>query len=90
MSVSSITRAFSNHAHQVTGGSSAGGGQSSAAAALQEAMETKAQTAKEARNGDRVAIKRLQRLNQQQQQQQSDTPVAPSETAKGKQVNTKA
>jgi hypothetical protein len=84
MSIGSITSAFSNYAQQLTG--SSGATPSSAASALQEATETKAQTEKEARNGDRVAVKKLQH-EQQQESQDSDSS---SEAGKGEQVDTKA
>ena len=91
MSVSSITSAFSNYAQKVTGGSSAGGSQAATAGALQEATETKAQTAKEAKNGDRVAVRKLHQLQQKEDQQQAQTESAPAtEPGKGDQVDTKA
>ncbi|MDP9174929.1 MAG: hypothetical protein M3O30_13855 [Planctomycetota bacterium] len=57
--LSSVTAAFAKLAEQTTGGS---GASSSNGNALQEATETKAQTTKEARAGDRVAKAKLQKL----------------------------
>ena len=82
MTVSSITSSFSSYTQKVTGGSSSGK-QSAGAAALQEASETQAQTAKEARNGDSVAIQKLARLQQQQAE------AGTSEPGKGQVVDKK-
>jgi hypothetical protein len=76
MPVNAVTNAFSNYAQKVVGGSSGGSTPPSTSAALQEAMETKAQTAKEARNGDRVAIRKLQRIEQQNQQAQDESSTS--------------
>ncbi len=84
MSVSSVTNAFASYAQQTTGASTAGGSNSAGANALQEATETKAQTAKEAQKGDRVAIKKLQR------EQQQETESGASEPGKGAKVDNKA
>ena len=65
MSVSSITQAYSQYAQQAATTGSPGGTQASVAAAVQEANESKATTVREAKNGDRVAIRKLQRQGQQ-------------------------
>ena len=80
MSVNSITSAFAGYAQRLTGGGS------TSAAALQEATETHAQTLKEAHNGDRVAMKRLQH----QRQQQEESQPSAADPGKGVQVDQKA
>ena len=81
MSVSGISKDLSSYVQQVV---SSGSPVNTLAAAAQEATETKAQTLKEAQKGDRVAIKKLQR--EQQQQTQSSSV---SEPGKGDAVDAK-
>jgi vacuolar-type H+-ATPase subunit E/Vma4 len=85
MAVNGISKYFSAYVQQVV---SSGTSQqpNAAAAATQEATETKAQTLKEAQNGDRQAIKKLQREKQAQQQTESSSI---SESGKGAGVDAK-
>ena len=71
-----LTAAFANYAQQVTGTTSAGKSVN-ATSSLQELSETKEQTAKEARTGDQVAIRKLKQL--QQKQLQANAPAQSNE-----------
>ena len=64
MSINAITNAVSQYVQKVT---SSGKGQAGTSSALEEAQETSAATAKEAAKGDRQAIAKMARLNQQAQ-----------------------
>jgi hypothetical protein len=66
MSVSPVNNSIAAYAQRVTSGSTSPS--SSMAAAVQEAIETPDVTAKEARAGDKVAIRKLQQEKQAQQQ----------------------
>jgi hypothetical protein len=83
MSVGAITSAFTGYAQKATSASSGAGG-GTPSSALQEATETSAQTAQEARNGDRVAIKKLKLIQNQK------THAAAPEPGKGQAVDHKA